>query len=239
MESKVKVEVEGEGVGEGNGVGEGKGEGVVVGVGEGEGGGIFNAEKQRRRVATKINIGSVCTVAMSQIRQKDLVDKKGKFPIFGASGFISTVDFYQTEKEALGIIKDGAGVGRVMRLPPYSSVIGTLMIIQPNPEIDINYLYYALTKQNLAELCSGSTIPHLYFKDFKNKLIPLPPLSDQKRIAGELDRICELKRNAEARLQKLDLLVKAKFSEMFGDPVTNPKGWKIYNHRAVAIATAL
>lgn len=68
------------------------------------------------------------------------------------------------------------------------------------------------------------TIPK---SDFLNMEIPLPPLPEQKRIAEELDRICELKKNAEARLALMDQLVKSRFVEMFGDPVANPLGWKV------------
>ena len=90
-------------------------------------------------------------------------------------------------------------------------------------------------EQQLSRFLAGSTRVRISRKNLQSVQIPLLPLSDQKRIAGELDRICELKRNAEARLQKLDLLVKAKFSEMFGDIVANDKGWEIVGFDNVAI----
>ena len=180
-------------------------------------GDILTQRRKGAEVAEKVRLGEVCSASTSQIRQKDLDNNLGPYPIYGASGVIKHVDFYQTEVQGLGVIKDGAGVGHVMRLPPFSSVIGTVMIIHPQAGVDSGYLYYALAKQNLGALYTGATIPHLYFKDFKDRKINLPPLSAQKRIAGELDKICELKKNAETRLEKLDLLVKSRFVEMFGD----------------------
>lgn len=63
----------------------------------------------------------------------------------------------------------------------------------------------------------GAKMPRLGTKDLLAAEIPLPPLSEQRRIAAVLDKISEMKRNVEARLKKLDLLVKARFNEMFGD----------------------
>ena len=55
--------------------------------------------------------------------------------------------------------------------------------------------------------------------------IPLPPLEEQRRIAAVLDKVSDLIAKRRAQLDKLDLLVKARFVEMFGDCKTNPKGW--------------
>ena len=55
--------------------------------------------------------------------------------------------------------------------------------------------------------------------------IPLPPLEEQRRIAAVLDKVSDLIAKRRAQLDKLDLLVKARFVEMFGDPVLNPMKW--------------
>ena len=60
-------------------------------------------------------------------------------------------------------------------------------------------------------------MPRLGVKELLNAMIPVPPLNAQKRIAAVLDKICELKKNAETRLEKLDTLVKSRFVAMFGD----------------------
>ena len=70
-------------------------------------------------------------------------------------------------------------------------------------------------------------MPRLGTKDLLKANIPLYSLPEQKRIAGELDKICELKKNAETRLEKLDLLVKSRFVEMFGDVRINSQEWAV------------
>lgn len=174
----------------------------------------------------RVWLGDVCSAKTSAIKLSDIANKTGTYPVFGAAGFIRNIDFYTQEQECVGLVKDGAGVGRAIKLPPCSSVIGTMMYIIPNENVFCGYLYYLLSGLHLSDLHTGATIPHLYFKDFNNKIIPLPSIVEQKRIAAVLDKIGEMKRNAEARLQKLDLLVKARFNEMFGEPTTNSKGWQ-------------
>ena len=55
--------------------------------------------------------------------------------------------------------------------------------------------------------------------------VPLPPLEDQRRIVGLLDRAAEIRRRADAARAKARAIIPALFLDMFGDPATNPKGW--------------
>ena len=61
-------------------------------------------------------LGDVCSKGSSNIAQKDLNEHNGDFPIYGASGLIKKVDFFQQEKPYIAVVKDGAGIGRVMKL---------------------------------------------------------------------------------------------------------------------------
>lgn len=56
--------------------------------------------------------------------------------------------------------------------------------------------------------------------------IPLPPLAEQKRIAAILDKADAIRRKRKEAIQLTDTLLKSVFLDMFGDPVTNPKGWQ-------------
>lgn len=163
----------------------------------------------------KVKLGDVCEKASSNIAQKDLDNSYGSYPIYGASGFIKNVDFYKQDKEYIAVVKDGAGVGRTMLLPAYSSIIGTMQYILPNDSIDIKYLYYVLTWMNLAKYCTGATIPHIYFKDYKDEEFYLPRLEEQKAIADKLDKVSGLIEKRKTQLEKLDLLIKSRFIEMF------------------------
>ena len=179
-------------------------------------------------------LGDVCKKATSNIAQKDLEGHHGNYPIYGASGFISNVDFYQQENPYIAIVKDGAGIGRVMKLPAKSSVIGTMQYIIPNDTVDIDYLAYAMEHMNLSKYFTGATIPHIYFKDYRKEELPLPPLYEQRKIAAVLDKVSDLIAKRRQQLDKLDELVKSRFIEMFGDPMTNP-----YNLPKVILGSVL
>ena len=57
--------------------------------------------------------------------------------------------------------------------------------------------------------------------------IPLPPLEEQKRIAAILDKADALRRKRQQAIDLTDRLLRSIFLDMFGDPVTNPKGWEV------------
>lgn len=175
----------------------------------------------------------ICEKASSNIAQKELIENEGTYPIYGASGFIKNVDFFQQEKEYIAIVKDGAGIGRAMKLPAKSSVIGTMQYIIPKDNINISYLYYAICSMHLEKYFSGATIPHIYFRDYKNEKLPLPPLEVQLKIAAIFENLEHLIENKNKQLISLDKLAKSRFIELFGDPVFNNKGWKVYKLKEV------
>ena len=172
-------------------------------------------------------LGDICTNQSSNIKQGDLENCNGNYPIYGASGFIKNVDFYKQEKPYVAIVKDGAGIGRVMKLPAFSSVIGTMQYIIPNPDTSVEYLAYAMEHMNLAKYFSGATIPHIYFKDYKNEPIIDHDLETQHQIAANLDKVTHTIDLCNAIIEKLDLLVKSRFVEMFGDIYTNKRNFPI------------
>jgi len=177
-------------------------------------------------MSNMVTLSDVCSSESSNIAQKDLSDDSGVYPIYGASGFIRNVNFYKQAKSYIAIVKDGAGVGRVSFLPERSSVIGTMQYILPHDNVNTKYLYYVLVNLKLERYFTGATIPHIYFKEYKKEKFPLPPLSVQQKIASILDKVNELTTERKHQLEKIDLLVKSRFVEMFGDPVTNPMGWE-------------
>ena len=164
-----------------------------------------------------ITLEEVCENRTSNISQKDLKENEGIYPIYGASGLIKKVNFYTQDKEYIGIVKDGAGVGRIMLLPSKSSVIGTMQYIIPNGILDTKYLYYALISKNLSKYSSGATIPHIYFKDYKKEKIALISESEQKKVINILDRIIDIINKKKNQINLLEELVKSRFIEMFGD----------------------
>ena len=162
-----------------------------------------------------VELKDLCKKASSNIAQKDLDGHTGEYPIYGASGLIGYVDFYKQEKPYIAVVKDGAGIGRVMSLPAKSSVIGTMQYILPNDDVDAQYLSFAMENMNLAKYFSGATIPHIYFKDYCTEKLPKHSEKEQKQISAVLSKVTELISLRKKQLAKLDELVKARFVEMF------------------------
>lgn len=174
-----------------------------------------------------VRLGDVCEKGSSNIAQNEIADNNGEYPIYGAAGFIKNVDFYKQDKPYIGIVKDGAGVGRVSVHPAKSSLIGTMQYIFPKENIDIKFLAEFLKYQNLSRFYTGATIPHIYFKDYQNIPLKLPSLQKQKHISAVLGKCAELTVKNKRILEKYDMLIKSRFIEMFGDnPIENGK-WKV------------
>lgn len=116
-----------------------------------------------------------------------LSDNFGDYILYGASGLLKGIDFYEEEDRYISIVKDGAGVGRVFLCEKQSSVLGTMGYIKAvNETISLNYLYFLYQTINFEKFITGSTIPHIYFSSYSLKQVPLPPLPEQQKIASIL-----------------------------------------------------
>lgn len=86
--------------------------------------------------------------------------------------------------------------------------------------------YFAQTiKPQLEKSSSSTTLPIVNKSRFSDLEIKYPPLAEQRRIAAILDQADELRQKRQQAIEKLDQLLQATFIDMFGDPVSNPKGW--------------
>lgn len=95
--------------------------------------------------------------------------------------------------------------------------------------VDHHYLRRVLDAsiQQMEAHAHGATMKHITRGKFLAVRIPLPPLPEQRRIAAILDKADALRAQRRAAIAKLDQLLQSVFLDMFGDPVTNPKGWPI------------
>ena len=174
----------------------------------------------------KVKLEDVCNRGSSNLKQSDVMDMSGDYPIYGAAGIIGTVDFYHQEKPYVAVVKDGAGIGRTTLHPAKSSVIGTMQYLLPKENIVPEYLYYVVRYMHLEKYFTGATIPHIYFKDYKNEEFNLNSLERQVEIVNILGKCERIIDACQQELRKLDELIKARFVEMFGDININDKNWK-------------
>ena len=105
---------------------------------------------------------------------------------------------------------------------PFCMGADGVKVLRPKVEADVKYLYYYLRQLRLTE---GGYDRH--FKYLKRSCIPLPPLSEQRRIAEILDKADALRAKRRAALVQLDTLTQSIFLDMFGDPLLNSKDWPL------------
>ena len=171
----------------------------------------------------KVKLGDVCDKGSSNLKQSDVINQNGQYPVYGAAGLLGNIDSYHQDKPYVAVVKDGAGIGRVTLHPGYSSVIGTLQYLLPKENVLPEYLYYVTKHMHLEKYYTGATIPHIYFKDYKNEKFNLDTIEKQQRIVDILKKTENIIESRQQELQKLDDLIRARFVEMFGDPIINSR----------------
>lgn len=154
---------------------------------------------------------------------------------------------FVSERKAAELKRSSVRVGDILIVKigsiGYSAIVDDLMgfdcaIIPANlakvtpddAKVDLRYLHKWLTsvdaKRYLVGAASTTAQPALSLGKIRSLPVPLPPIAEQRRIAGLLDRAEALRAQRLAVLTKLDGLTQSIFDEMFGDPATNPKGWR-------------
>ena len=173
----------------------------------------------------RVKLEDVCEKGASNLKQSDVVSMTGEYPIYGAAGYLGNVDFYHQEKPYVAIVKDGAGIGRTTLHPAKSSVIGTMQYLLPKDNVLPEYLYYVVRHMHLEKYFTGATIPHIYFRDYKNEKFNLDSLDKQAEIVEILGKAELIILKRRQQLAELDKLIKARFVELFGDPLKNDKSF--------------
>ena len=108
-----------------------------------------------------------------------------------------------------------------------------LLALRVDPNVAASrYVYWMLSstgfRSKLPRITKDSVNQSSFnISSFKKLQVPLPPLAEQKRIAGILDAADALRAKRREALGQLDTLLQSTFLDMFGDPVTNPKGWEV------------
>ena len=99
------------------------------------------------------------------------------------------------------------------------------------PNADKKYVFHFCQSttfiEKLVMQATGASYPAVTSAIVKECSIPLPPLDEQRKIAAVLDKVSDLIAKRRQQLDKLDEMVKGKFVEMFGDPVSNPMSWPV------------
>lgn len=162
----------------------------------------------------RVKLADVCERGSSNLKQADVIDKAGEYPVYGATGYLGNVDFYHQEKPYVAVVKDGAGIGRTTLHPSKSSVIGTMQYLLPKENVLPEYLCYVVRYMHLEKYFTGATIPHIYFKDYKNEEFTLDTLDRQRKIVDNLKKVENIIELRRQEIEKLDDVIKARLNKI-------------------------
>lgn len=173
-----------------------------------------------------VNLPDICRPRQWPTIQKTEMLASG-FVVYGANGPIGYYSAYNHEEPTVLITCRGATCGSINVSSPKSYVTGNAMALDDLNEsrIDLNYLVLALRNADFSSVITGDAQPQITGQSLARFQIPLPPLAEQKRIAGILDAADALRAKRRESLAQLDALLQSTFLTLFGDPVSNPMGW--------------
>ena len=158
---------------------------------------------------------SECLECKSSTLQESEVCEQGTYPVYGANGIVGYLDNYNTEGEAVYIIKDGSGVGTVSYVTGKCSATGTLNTLQAKEGYSLQYFYYLLKVFNFEPYKTGMAIPHIYFKDYGKTKVFCPSYTEQlqyARLLSAIDNKLSIEQNI---LTKLSLQKQYLLRQMF------------------------
>ena len=158
--------------------------------------------------------------------QKQVENPTGQYPIYGSGGIMGYADAYLCEAETVVIGRKGTINKPIYVEVPFWNVDTAFGLYAHKDKLLPKYLFYFCEMFDFEKLNTTVTIPSLTKANLLNIDIPLPPLEIQRRIVAVLDKVNDLISFRKQQLVKLDKLVKARFVELFGDPISNPNGWK-------------
>lgn len=136
------------------------------------------------------------------------------------AGYTNLEDGVYTDVPAI-VFGDHTRAIKYIDIPFFLGADGAKLLKAKDKEANYKYLYYALKNAKIP-----NTGYNRHFKWLKEIKIPYPEKRRQKEIVDTLDRAERVISNKKRQLEQFDLLIKARFVEMFGDPETNPYNWE-------------
>lgn len=153
----------------------------------------------------------------------------GEYLVYGANGVIGRYNKYNHQDSEVLLTCRGATCGTINISEPFSWINGNAMVIHPNDESHISrtFLVYLMKSIDYSMVITGAAQPQITRQKLSPIRVPIPPFTEQERIVSELDLLQSIIEKQKAQLKEYDQLAQSIFYDMFGDPVTNEKGWKL------------
>ncbi len=181
-----------------------------------------------------VRLDSICRIVQGgQHKQsgKHFVEEGG-FPAYGAGGHNGNFPSYEFDESAIVLSAIGARCGKCFQPNgKWSSLANTSVLFPDAGQADNRFLWYQLNDEASWHR-SGTAQPYIKSSDIKGRKVYLPPIAEQKRIAGILDAADALRAKRREFLAQLDTFLQSTFLDMFGDPIE--KGWEMAIVESVA-----
>ena len=156
--------------------------------------------------------------------QKTVENPQGKYPIYGSGGIMGYADDYICEADSVVVGRKGSINNPLFVEEPFWNVDTAFGLVANREKLLPRYLFYFCRHFDFERLNKAVTIPSLTKSDLLQIEIDLPDLDEQQDIADRLYLVEKVIRLRRQELAELDNLIKARFVELFGDPIDNPKG---------------
>lgn len=140
------------------------------------------------------------------------------------NGLYGYTDKAREEELSITVAARGTIGFTAIRREPFLPVVRLITVVPDTEKVSVRYLYYVL--KNCKPQSSGTSIPQLTVPDIKKNSLELYDISEQEQIADQLDRVNRVIELRKQELESLDELIKARFVELFGDPIMNPMSWE-------------
>ena len=157
---------------------------------------------------------------------------EGEIPYYGASGVVDSVKDYIFDEPLLLVSEDGANL--LARSTPIAFSIDGRTWVNNHAHVlrfqDRNlqkYVEMYLNHINLESYITGSAQPKLNQKKLNEIPIPVADQNTIVQVVSTIEKVNSVIKRRKQELQKLDELIKARFVEMFGNPITNDRGWEV------------
>lgn len=149
----------------------------------------------------------------------------GNIPIYAANGPVGNHN--EAKVSGPGVITGRSGsIGKVHYVESDYWPLNTSLYVKNFHGNDPKFIYYLLSVLGLEKYSEGTGVPTLNRNNVHCVNVPLPPLPEQKRIAVILDKADSIRRKRQEAVRLTEELLCSAFLDMFGDPVSNPKGWE-------------
>lgn len=174
----------------------------------------------------KVKLGNLVLIKTGKL-DANAASNNGKYPFFTCSKEILKIDDYSYDCEC--VLVAGNGDLNVKYYKGKFDAYQRTYIIQGKNEEELYmpYLYYFLSSyvETLRKESIGGVIKYIKLSNLTDAIINLPNIEEQKFICNILDFVNKILDNKNKQIELLEQLIKSRFVEMFGDPITNPMGW--------------